>query len=405
LHVDQARGRAELHLAQADPAAGADAPPLPIPLDILLLDSKGQPRFGPVLHLLIEAEETLIIPGIPGIPGHDGPAIASVNRGLSAPVRVEPDPGINALGLLARHESDPVARRRAIEGLARAAVMARLGAGSGDAGHPLEEALALLLDTPCADPELLAALLALPAPGRLAGTMRPVDPGAAAAARAGLAADLSARLSARWWRCWRQAGDAPPGRGIRALGNVALAWMLAGTDPEAEVAARHQFETAGHMTARLGALTALVHGRPGAGEDLLTTFRLRHRLPESLDHWFALQAAAPHSETVEAVERLRLDADYDRRHPSRVQALFRTLALNEVALFRPDGAGLRLLLDEVLVLDRINPAQAAGLLRPLAGWRRLRPDIGRQVEAALNELLREAGLSPGAREMAETMLE
>ncbi|MFN3591595.1 MAG: aminopeptidase N [Thermaurantiacus sp.] len=395
---DPAHGEAVLRLAQENQRPGASGQPLPIPLDIAVFGPDGTPVFGPVLHLMTALEESLLLPGLPA------GAVASLNRGLSAPVRVVPAPGPDGLLVLARSETDAVARHGAIEELARAAVLGRLGGCGAIEEARLIEAVGAVLDGWEADPGLAAELLTLPPARVLADRLPDCDPAAIDAARTALAAGAGAAFQARWWSLWQGLQPDPAAtdaaaRGARRLRNVALLHLLLAGAPGAAEAALRQADAACTMSCRRGAIVALLAAGAGEAEQALGSFAARFAgVPEAMDKWFAMQAGTHRAETVERVRSLAAHPDYDRGQPNRVQALFRTFGQNEAALFRRDGMGIRLLAGEVARVDALRPALAAGLVRPLIQWRTLAPPLKYAVDSALLGLLGRA-----SRELADVV--
>ncbi len=394
-----------LSLAQQSPAAGRGARPLPLPLDLALFRPDGRLAAGPLLHLMTETSETLLFPEV------RGPVAASVNRGLSAAVAVEAGEDRAVLALLARAETDAVARRRALWALFARAVAADLqGEGAGEERAGLIEALSAILARAPDEPELAAELLRLPPEPRLLAALPRPDPGAAGGARDRLAAALACalRVPLREVHAACAGAEAVPGargRGLRALANVSLALRLEAAEPEAARAALRQLEEARTMTLRMGALEALVHTHFPERDRALALFRDRFgHLPGAAERWLAVQAASRRADAVEQVAALAAGAWHDRTDIARVQALFRSFGQNPRALFRADGAGLRLLLAEAEAVDVSHPMLAAGLLRPLGGWRRLAPRIARMVQRALARLARRPRLSAELSDMAEALL-
>jgi aminopeptidase N len=395
---DPLRGEAVLRLSQRNQRPGASGRPLPIPLDIAILGPDGTLLFGPVLHLMTEADESLRLPGLPT------GAVASINRGLSAPVRVVPAAGPDALLVLARHETDGVARHAAIEEMARAAVLGRMGGCGAIEEARLMDALGSVLDDWEADPGLAAELLSLPPARVLADRLPACDPAGIDAARTAIEVRMGAAFAARWWSLWEGLWPDPgatdaAARGGRRLRNVALLHLVLSGAPGADAAALRQAETGGTMTCRRGGIVALLAAGAPEAEDALAGFAARFQhVPDAMDKWFSMQAGAHRTDTVERVRLLTAHPAYDRRQHNRVQALFRTFGQNEAALFRADGMGIRLLANEVVRVDALRPTLAAGLVRPLIQWRTLTPSLRRMVDAALVGLLGRA-----SRELADVV--
>lgn len=389
---DKARGEATLHLRQAMPRAGRKVPPLPIPLDIALWSPDGRLLAGPVLHLMRGRAETLRFPGV------DAEPVAAVNRGLSAPVRVVADTGADALLVLARFERDAVIRWQALGALAAGCIRARLGGGLAAEEAGLGALLTDLLADGAADPAVVARLVALPPLRRLAAGVPALDPEALLDARNGLGEALAAPLAGRAAEVWRACLSAqqsldPADAGRRALGNAALAWLVETGGAEALRAAMVQHACAAGLTGQLGALAALSHRESGQRAEAIAAFRRRHAdAPHALDQLRAVLAAARRPGAVEEVAALAGELADCGAGADSVHALFSAFAQNLPALFRADGAGVRLLLDEAARHAADQPLLAAGLVRPLRAWPQLAPPLGQMVQRELARLGRRPGL-------------
>jgi aminopeptidase N len=97
-----------------------------------------------------------------------------------------------------------------------------------------------------------------------------------------------------------------------------------------------------------------------------------------MDKWFNIQAAVPGSETVERVRALLDHPEFSLSNPNKVRALLGVFsAVNPTAFHAADGSGYRLLADQVLELDSINPQVAARLVSAFNAWTRY--DAGRRA--------------------------
>src|SRR5690606_32445596 len=133
--------------------------------------------------------------------------------------------------------------------------------------------------------------------------------------------------------------------------------------PEAALA-QAQFAGATTMTARLGALRALVHFAAPAAEAALADFRTRWAGdPLVTDKWIGCIATRPHPEALEDVQQLQGTGWWLPTNPNRVRALVGNFARNNpLGFHRRDGAGYRFVARQVAALDGINPQVAARLL-------------------------------------------
>src|SRR5205814_5274576 len=139
--------------------------------------------------------------------------------------------------------------------------------------------------------------------------------------------------------------------------------------------AKAQFDAGANMTDVLAALSVLVDiDRPERFAALAHFFAVWSRDELVIDKWFALQARSSLPATPRRVRELTRHPAYERKNPNRVRALIGTFAqANQLRLHDASGAGYRLLADEVIALDPLNPTTAARLVQPLGSSRRHRP--------------------------------
>ena len=161
-----------------------------------------------------------------------------------------------------------------------------------------------------------------------------------------------------------------------------LAW---GGATAIDLAAK-QFEHAGNMTERYGALAALVQSDSPRRVDALAAFHERYKDDALvLDKWFQLQAgawrwsdAAP--STLDHVRALMDNPAFSLSNPNKVYSLLGTyFKANAAEFHRPDGAGYAFWAEQVVVLDRSNPQVASRMARALEGWRKFTPEIQTRI--------------------------
>ena len=239
-----------------------------------------------------------------------------------------------------------------------------------------------------------------------------MDVDASHAAREGARAALGEALAAEFAAAYRELADAGPysidgtSIGRRALRNACLGY-LAAADPEKGAAlAMAQLKAAQNMTDVLAALTVLVDlDRPERAAALARFYELWSQDGLVIDKWFALQARSSLPQTPDRVRELTRHPAFERKNPNRVRALIGTFAqANQLRFHDASGAGYRLLADEVIALDPLNPTTAARLVQSLGSWRR--HDAARQalMRRELERILATSNLSKNTYEMVSKSL-
>lgn len=359
--------------------------------------------------VLRDEEQEFVFADLPVAP------VPSILRDFSAPVRVEQSLSPADKLFLLQHDGNGFNRWLIAQELLTQECL-RLAADCAGGRHlqPQEGLLAALGHAvpvlAADDPALAARLLQLPGLLQLMDAAPTPDPEALHAARQSIRHALARRLEPWLLAC----ADVPPEEGyvydaphigMRTLRNTALGLLVdLGVADYAALAVR-RFEQAAHMTDENAALTLLVHANSPLAPRCLESFAARWQ-HEALvmDQWFAIQASSPWPEAGEQVARLRSHPDFHRNNPNRVRALIGQFANNNPRAFhRADGSGYALLLEEVALMDAINPQIAARLLGTMSTWRRF--DAGRQrlALAALRSLV-PAACSPDVRETLDRLL-
>lgn len=411
-------GTYRLTFRQTRPGAGADAPPLVIPIRLGLvgaggpLDGVTSARVEAGVFVLDAAEDEVTFENVAEEP------VPSLFRAFSAPVRVESALDDTARLTLLRHDPDSFNRWEAAQRIALG-LMARQVRGE-TAGSAAADAFVAALDAfldaeALRDPAFAAQILALPSEGDLADEMgADTDPDAIFSARQTLRRRLGTGLRERLTHL-RETLAEPAGTpfspdadaaGRRALRNAALDLIAAADAGAGTALAQAQIEAATNMTDRLAGLATLALLPGKAREAALTAFAERYAdEPLVLDKWFAIQAMIPEEGTVERIRRLQSHPAFAMTNPNRVRSLIGSFSLaNPTQFNRPDGAGYALVAETVLALDGTNPQVAARLMTAFGPWRRLEPGRRSAAEAALRRIVATPGLSRDVADIATRSL-
>jgi len=417
--------RYTLSLRQHCPATPgqSDKAPFHIPLDLALLDADGRslplrlvgepPHEAPPNRVfnLTEAEQQIVFEDVAS------PPVLSINRGFSAPIRVEFDRDDAELAFLLGHDDDPFSRWDASQCYAERLILRmieRAGKGRLKAADPaFIEAFQRTLTDSTLDPALRAEALALPAEGYLAERMTIADPDAIHQARQALrgilARELAEPLTRVYHDCLRNAPYRfePQAVARRSLKNLCLGYQMETGTPEPRAACIAQLQDADNMTDALAALRMLANSEGPERIEALAAFEQRwHGDPLVLDKWFALQATARLPGTLDEVRRLMAHPNFDLRNPNRVRALIGAFCHgNPLHFHAADGSGYRFLTEQVLAIDSFNPQIAARLLGAFGRWRRY--DTARQglMHSELEAILGTDGLSRDSYEVASKLVD
>ncbi|MFZ4109980.1 MAG: aminopeptidase N C-terminal domain-containing protein, partial [Polymorphobacter sp.] len=104
------------------------------------------------------------------------------------------------------------------------------------------------------------------------------------------------------------------------------------------------------------------------------------------------------------VEKLLAHKDFSISNPNRLRSLVGAFSANQRQFHVAGGAGYRLLADQLLAVDRINPQSAARQIVPLGRWRRFDAARGVLMRAQLERIVASPGVSKDVLEMASRAL-
>jgi aminopeptidase N len=376
--------------------------PMHMPFRLALIGAETGARVGE--ERIVELREPVTRISFDGL---EEPVLLSLNRGFSAPVIVSAAASRADLAFLAGHDDDPFARWEAMQRLALdvlatdddpaelvAAVAGTLAAGQAGA----------------LDAGFVAEAVLLPTESFIGDQATIVDVEAIHRRREAARAAIAKGLEADWWAAYaRHSGSgtalSPKAKGDRRLANVALGYLVTAGSERAIAAARKQYETAATMTDRMGALTALINTETAERDACLADFHARFEgNHDVIDKWFSVQALSSRPDTLVRVRELAAHKDFNPANPNRLRSLIGAFAANQRQFHAADGTGYRLLADQLLAVDRINPQSAARLTVPLGRWRRFDKRRAHYMQAELQRIATNPAVSKDVLEMATRAL-
>lgn len=241
---------------------------------------------------------------------------------------------------------------------------------------------------------LAARLLDIPSARELASAIhKDYDPELIKQQRDGLYQQVADSLAEQWTALYEQLPiqayeDSPEARGARALRNVILDMALTANVANAAEWAQQQYENAGCMTERFGALKAMVDHQVTDANDYLADFYERFQEDDLvIDLWFSVQASADKVNT-DDITALLNHADFDWNTPNRVRSVISAFTAQPTVLWTSEG--LDIYTDVIQRLDEANPVLASRLLQVLARWYTLIEPRRQMAQEQLIELQKQA---------------
>lgn len=404
------------------PSPGQDKKePFFIPFDIALFNSKGTPialqlqeettakGTSRVLELTDE-EHTWVFVGVKEQP------IPSLARNFSAPIIVDYNYTPEELVFLSQCDNDAFNRAQAMEELSLLCInemVADFERGTRMVINPhYRNAFESMLTDKSVSPAFKAIALTLPSETRIAESQPMINPTAIRAAIRSLREQLGRQFSHVIMRVFDDNAPNPvyspsaAEAGKRAMRAFCFELLLAGGNAKSLLRARQIFETSKNLTERLDALRIIVNSASPTKFTLLEAAEAEWRKePLLINKWFTLQATAtvPMDECpiVDVVQNLiERYPGYNVHNPNNVYSLVLAFCQNNLAEFhRPDGAGYKLWVEQVLKLDRINPQVSSRLARCLDNWRRYTPECSKLMFSALKYVYSQPNLSSDLKEV------
>jgi aminopeptidase N len=406
LDHDASTKTAKLHLEQhEDPTPGQPhKKPMPIPLRTALIGEQSGHEICPErLIVLDQPRQSVTFDNVVETP------LLSINRDFSAPIIVTAQRAPQELERLAQTDTDPFARYEAMQELMMRALVAGAEGRAVDY-EPVIRAVAATLQSNSLESAFKAEAILLPSESLIADRTAVVDPDAIHRSREELRTAMGTALSNALAAAHASDGAAghdltPGAKGIRRLRSISLGLLAAADEANVARLAKAQFDSADNMTDRQGALGVLVSLDAPERKAALDVFYERfHHDPLVLDKWFALQASAQRSDTVDQMLKLAGHPDFAMTNPNRLRSLAGTFGANHWAFHSADGRGYAFLADMIIAADKLNPQVAARLVTPFGRWRRLEPNRAQMMRHALERIVATRGLSKDVFEQVSKSL-
>ena len=407
-HYDAAKKQFTLTLEQqVKPTPGqAEKQPLHIPLGLGLvgpdgadmpLDLDGVGALNTPVIELTKPCQTFRFNNVKARP------VLSLNRGFSAPVKMEANLSTADELFLMAHDSDSFNRWEAGQRLGRNLILAAYRGTATEADvAAYAAALKKIIDDPAVDDAFKALMLALPSESEIAAALgADVDTDKVHAARDGLRTAIAKQLSHELDAIWQRTGESGPYRpdpastARRALRQTALGLMVMGDAKHGIANALAEFEAAHNMSAEMGALAALVQVDCPEREAALDRFHARHAHEHLLiDKWLMLNAQAQGPDAAARITRLTQHPDFKWTTPNKVYALLSVFVGGNPAGFNAeDGSGYKVIADAILKLDPMNPQVASRLATGFRSCKLLNSSRKSAAQAELERILAETSLS------------
>jgi len=415
---DQALSRYWLRIKQHCPVAPGqtDKAALHVPVVMGLLDadgkdlplSQGRAVSGGVLLDVRCDDETFYFDNLTEAP------TASLLRGFSAPVKLQHDISDDTLSFLMAKDSDAFNRWEAGQRLAQRIILAATQSPLDNAAlDKLMAASGVILKDAKLDLSFKAETLKMPSIETLAEALPAVDYQTLISSYDQVVASLAEHHRATLQDLVINARDTtlalldPVAMGQRKLANTALSLLSYLPEEHWLPLAHTQYLSAANMTDRLAAMAALCQSGGTERDSCLAHFLEAaggNRLV--IDKWFSVQACARTSDIIDQVHSLVDHPEFDAGNPNRLRSVVGSFAMNNPAGFHDaSGRGYRFIADQVIKLDQYNPQVAAGTVKSLCRWKRLKGSQQIMMKEQLERIMTSGSQSPDVYELVSKSLQ
>ncbi|MCA0045228.1 aminopeptidase N [Celeribacter litoreus] len=398
-------GTLTLTFTQTTPATPGQTEKNPqvIPIAVGLIGPNGDEVVPTTVLEMTEAEQSFTFDGLGARP------VASVLRDFSAPVILEREMDAETRAFLLAHDTDPFQTWEMGRMLAKDTLIALITEGTEPAAAYLDAIKSVVADD-TQDPAFRALVLGLPSQDDLAQTLFDAgvtpDPMKIYEARESLRRHLARHLSHVLPTVFRptEPGTYKPdaeGSGRRSLSLAALSLLTLNDGGEA---AKQLFAQADNMTEQAGALQALLSADLGTEE--LQAFETQWKEDRLvMDKWFMMQvASAAPEKAVQVANDLTQHPAFTNKNPNRFRAVFGALTANHAGFHHASGAAYKLLADQLISLDALNPQTTARMSGAFETWKRYDADRQAMIKAELERILATPKLSRDTTEMVTRIL-
>jgi len=192
----------------------------------------------------------------------------------------------------------------------------------------------------------------------------------------------------------------------RSLKNVCLSYLMATDDPMQTQRCLKQMKQSDNMTDTIAGLVALANQAGPEGEHALRAFYEQWKGDRLVvDKWLTVQAQSSLPNTLIRIKGLMKHPAFNIKNPNNVRALIGQFCRNNPINFHAkDGSGYQFLVDQIIVLNQLNPQVAARMLGAFNSWRQYDEDRQGLMKKTLRNIASQPDLSPDVYEIVTKYL-
>ena len=357
-----------------------------------------------------ESKQQFVFINVPSEP------VLSFLRGFSAPVKVNLPRTNKELTFLMANDSDSFCQWDAGQQLLINVLLQlaeKTSKGSAlSLPTELVEQFGKLLKRGLSSPALAAKMLELPSENYLAGQKKPADVDAIHIARSYMKRELALSLKEDFSILYTALNTTDKYQfdaaemAKRSLKNICLDYLVSTGDPMQAQRCLKQMKQSDNMTDTMSGLAVLVEHQGPEREHALRAFYEQWKGDRQVvDKWLAVQAQSSLKDTLLRVKSLMSHPAFNITNPNNVRSLIGQFCRNNAVNFHAiDGSGYQFLVEQILILDKLNPQIASRQMGAFNSWQQYDQKRQGMMRAALEKIAKQTDLSADVYEIVTKYL-
>tara|TARA_B110000305_G_scaffold60482_1_gene67081 strand:+ start:622 stop:3273 length:2652 start_codon:yes stop_codon:yes gene_type:complete len=357
-----------------------------------------------------ESKQQFVFINVPSEP------VLSFLRGFSAPVKVNLPRTNKELTFLMANDSDSFCQWDAGQQLLINVLLQlaeKTSKGSAlSLPTELVEQFGKLLKRGLSSPALAAKMLELPSENYLAGQKKPADVDAIHIARSYMKRELALSLKEDFSILYTALNTTDKYQfdaaemAKRSLKNICLDYLVSTGDPMQAQRCLKQMKQSDNMTDTMSGLAVLVEHQGPEREHALRAFYEQWKGDRQVvDKWLAVQAQSSLKDTLLRVKSLMSHPAFNITNPNNVRSLIGQFCRNNAVNFHAiDGSGYQFLVEQILILDKLNPQIASRQMGAFNSWQQYDKRRQGMMRAALEKIAKQTDLSADVYEIVTKYL-
>ncbi|MFT6691716.1 MAG: aminopeptidase N [Colwellia sp.] len=394
---DEGLSEYQLTIAQAN----GENPALHIPVGIELIANDGQPNQSQLLQLT-QQKQTWTFKAFSQKP------VLAILTGFSAPVKTQFLQSDQDLQCIMTRANDDFCRWDAGQKLLTTYITQLMLQPALSLPEHLYQAFKTILTTDISA-AFKAEQLTLPSFSELVDNIEEVDPIALLDAIDSVKHVLAKELAPFFLQQYQQniqADYASDGNAIgkRALKNICLSYLSTLSSQEALLT--KQFQQSNNMTDTLAVLNCAAKNSHENFANMMLDFE--HKWSDTalvMDKWFAIQAGVNEEAIYENLAALVAHPLFSLKNPNRVRALIGAFTANNPRYFHcASGRGYQFLIEQLILLNDINPQVASRLITPLIQFKSFDQYRQTMIKTKLEQFAKQVKISKDLKEKLDAAL-